>query len=516
MVVRMVRKFRAVVGFNVVIMALLACSRQDEQNHVAESPSELSGSDYQEPDTSAEPTEHDSVAHSTSEPPGLDLELDDLRIEMPRTGDPELDQQLYDLMTSFDCRKNPHSSLCTLTEITPRADVVPDAEENILIVDHGGLLLALVRYRDRFLAFYDQNERGEFVETTPTIQVPAYVPEFQALIEDREFIPTNRLDGISEAMRFNIGDVDTASGHGGIILSFLAEHNPRARFVFMQIPTMNDILDGRTGQPVFCQKSADFVLKWAQQTASKIEDIIQTHSIRYINMSAGSTIGTIMKHYHRQCPQSGSIAKSEAENLLRAETPIYETLFNTPGVLAVQADAGHKHSRRFSFEQKNFSQRILAGGFTTGSKVSPLNPDGTIDNSRSAQDNSFVLEMCGGQSDVFVNLGLGDPIDMSPNPTPFLSTASIGTSLGALRTMIPSSSWAAPVVLSWAIHLKNTEFKDDDLFDRNTVARIKRRMTPQRCGVSENSTCKLQDPLKFGALEVNRLGYREIGESNEK
>ncbi|NOU52542.1 hypothetical protein HG263_18730 [Pseudoalteromonas sp. JBTF-M23] len=83
------------------------------------------------------------------------------------------------------------------------------------------------------------------------------------------------------------------------------------------------------------------------------------------------------------------------------------------------------------------------------------------------------------------------------------------------------SSWAALIATSYAIYLQKTLLEQDEdwVF---SPSQLKNLMVPKQCHqnaedtgvvldfVRVNGECRIQDPLKFQALELNRLGYLDL------
>ncbi|WP_298768752.1 hypothetical protein [uncultured Shewanella sp.] len=151
---------------------------------------------------------------------------------------------------------------------------------------------------------------------------------------------------------------------------------------------------------------------------------------------------------------------------------------------------------------------MRVGDYTTGDQDSGLPEDGYLKGYPPAlvgsRDNSKKW------IDVFVNFGVETARSFPYNATPVMQTDILGLDSFPITSMTPS--WATPVALSRAIHLRNTNFYRGDI-PNDLINSIKLDMTPKLCrysGWKRNEykyKCKMQDPLKHRQHEVYRLGF---------
>ena len=198
----------------------------------------------------------------------------------------------------------------------------------------------------------------------------------------------------------------------------------------------------------------------------------------------------------------------EKKALLETVRPFYNVLFNSQSVFGFQASGLNMSVDNNALDiDKTYVNRMLVGDF--GSLDSQLPSTGIINDIaaptlESNRDNSKQW------IDVFINFGI-IPIRPFPfNSTPLMETDMLGLDSYPITSMQPS--WASPLALSRAIHIKNTEFPDR-LLDNLVIEQIKEKMTPQTCNYSNwafsdyEGKCKMQDPLLWRQHDVYRLHY---------
>jgi len=224
-------------------------------------------------------------------------------------------------------------------------------------------------------------------------------------------------------------------------------------------------------------------------------EVIDKHNIEYVNISAGDTLDTVRSDWMKYC-------KKELPNnmvlqaLLGTLKPFYTVLLNSDSVFSFQASGIDMTLDNNSLDiDKDFINRVLVGDFTTLDSKLPINgliedlaPPSLLAN----RDNSKQW------IDVFINFGIIEVRPFPYNNTPLMETDLLGLGSYPITSMQPS--WASPVALSWAIHIKNTHFADEAL-DNNIIEQIKDKMTPELCSYSNGDIsdyygkCKMQDPL---------------------
>lgn len=411
-----------------------------------------------------------------------------------------------DLISGLDCQNNPEDCELIAVNFKPENEINYDTGENILIIDSGMELQGLSRYRGRVLDYYRLGEDNLIVDYSPEIEIKKYLNDVYSTLSAHDFIPTLCLQDVSRLLYMKDGeylkDLDSYSAyHGKIPFSILLEYNPKAKFVILK---SFDFINS-CGEMIRNKQFEEFE-RVVMDNVEIIKDIIDQYQIHYINYSVGHTIATIKDNLlDMQCE---NYSRSDINRIVSALMPFYEVLFESEGVLGIQAGAENVSGNweAFPFDAADFKNRIRVGYLDSlDSNVDEnghlLNPSGATPKLSPNQENSKEL------IDVFICTGSkmtgSSPLPVY-NKTPLLTTDKIGTY--SYPASNPSTSWVAPMGLSRVIHIKNTFFKDEPL-DEYTIGEIKRILTPEGCDWQDGGICKIQDPLRHNQFEAHRLGY---------
>ncbi|WP_299004069.1 hypothetical protein [uncultured Shewanella sp.] len=447
---------------------------------------------------------------------------------------PQVDDWLTDKITqlnALNCEIDNNDEACEQVSLTfsdgEFLQEKSDPNQTILILDYGLEFSATVRYRSRVKAifkqadtgYYQQNDWGDY---NPAFELPAFVVDTLKAIdnftdEDKQarFIPAAWLTPLYTVFDeiYPYSNYQEFSGHGVKPFTYLLEHNPLAEFVIAPQPQFfkhktdlfcypSQIEDGQTSTNL--QRLNEYI---TDVSADFKENVLDKQSVEYINYSGGYTLASIESLWASYCstPQP---SMEEKKALLNAVRPFYEVLFNSQSIFGFQAsDVNMTLDNNALDIDKAYINRILVGDFA--SLDSKLPNTGMINDIAAPalepnRDNSKQW------IDIFVNFGI-TPIRPFPyNNTPLMETDMLGLDSYPITSMQPS--WASPVALSRAIHIKNTEFPER-LLDNLVIEQIKEKMTPQTCNYSDwafsdyEGKCKMQDPLFWRQHEVYRLDY---------
>lgn len=405
----------------------------------------------------------------------------------------ELKPLMRDLLEGLDCEKNFDDPRCALMESTIVLPKLPNHyDEKVLLVDTDFGQLSHVGFRHRIEASYQfSNSKIEDI-SQKSIRIPYYIDQIAKLRTNAEMHSAFQVDMESFARNYAAnweGDnkiIKHVRGHGEMILSEIGLYCPRARFVLLKSFEPQDYKNP------LCQQNPKKIYHWANVVAAQINKLIDKHEIKYINVSMGHTVESILDHYGKVCTgPKPSLQKARA--MVEALSPIYKVYFDRKDVFAVQASFGNGDDKNnLVHEMTPYRSRILTGLFTTGDKTSPIDLEGL--NGYVPGRKEEVYPNLSGPTDLYVNLGIEHGDEDIYNVTPALHSSGNDFRVRHIPDML-GTSWAAPIVLSWMMYVKNTEFSEEP-YNRETFQKIKQSMSRGR----------FRDPLKFYQFEVYRLG----------
>ncbi|SFD71936.1 hypothetical protein [Pseudoalteromonas denitrificans] len=407
-----------------------------------------------------------------------------------------------------------------------------DPNQTILILDDGLEFSSTVRYRSRIKAayeqmndgFYHQAEQGDY---DPEFNLPLLaintlreIDQFTDENSNETFIPALWLSQLKPEMERLYPASDNYSqylDHGKMPLLYLLEHNPKAELVIASAPDFF-----KQKHTLFCQPDK---IEEDQQSTNLVRleqhifeaadafktEVINGQNINYINYSGGYTLNTVKSDWNKFC-KTNLPSNQTLKALLNTIRPFYDVLFNSEGVFAFQAsDVNMTTTNNVLDIDKNYKNRMLVGDFTI--LDSELPEDGAFSYWKRPPELLYNRNNSKRWIDIFINFGIIEVRPFPYNETPLMNTHPLGLNSLPISSMQPS--WAAPVALSRAIHLKNTIFIDKGLTN-DLIIEMKNKMTPNNCSYQGwsyyrdyNGTCKLQDPLLHRQHEVYRLRYLE-------
>ena len=435
--------------------------------------------------------------------------------------------QLTDINCTADPVENEACQLVTVKFSDGEFDASKsDDKQTILILDSHLELGAILRYRSRVKAALIQKDDGYYYKNDvndydPSIELPVIARDVLTELDNftdksgqSQFIPAMWLSELYPLFEkvYPYHTYMKHVGHGVIPFTYLLEHNPKAEFVIG--PTFN-FFNRRTD--LFCypeqiserqsQTNLQLLAELIADAAADFKhEVIEGLGIDYINLSAGHRLASIKTGWEQNCTtplpnESTQIA------LLKTTQAFYQVLFNSDNVLAAQAGSININTNDIIDIDTGYKNRVRVGDFSTLDSQLPI--DGKVNNQEppllaASRNNSKQW------IDVFVNFGISSKRPYPSNETPVMETDPLGLDPLAITSLMPS--WAAPVALSWAINIKNSEFADAAL-DNLLIKDIFNIMTPKVCNYSNwlfdeyENKCKMQDPLLWRQHEVYRLGY---------
>jgi hypothetical protein len=369
--------------------------------------------------------------------------------------------------------------------------------EAILIVDDfdEGVLPQLVRYRNRILDLYRVN--GETIEARNlSVHLPKQLGDALISFAGPEFIPASALTMVAQAANTTYSRVPLLFlGHGGIIFSHLVELAPEQPLVMLNLTGLLGLL------PSLCTRVDSSTLAAARAhftaVASSLTRLMRDRNVRFVNASFGDTAQTLATDWTRTC---GTAVPSPAvvRQLLHLYDPIYDALFNTPGIVTAHAAANLGDPLDFPFDQVTpaFGNRVRVGFIS--SRDSGLDELG-----RGTVRKVEQFPTRNGDADVFVNwrceafVGCADPH--------YELAGSFGLATVALPIM--ASSYVNPLGLGRVINLRYAHHEGEPM-NNELIQALKQELTPALCGPDGTQPCVYQDPIAHRQLEVYRQHYR--------
>ena len=369
--------------------------------------------------------------------------------------------------------------------------------EAMLIVDDfdDGVLPQLVRYRNRILGLYRVN--GEAIEArTVSAHLPRQLGDALVSFAGPDFIPASTLTQVSQAASTAYGKVPLLFlGHGGIIFSHLVELAPEQPVAMLNLTGLLGLLPSLCGHvdgDTLAAAAAHFTA-----VAAAVRQLITTLNVRFINASFGDTTQTLAADWSRTCGTAVPSA-DVVQQLLHLYDPIYDALFNTPGVITAHAAANLGAPADFPFDQVTaaFPNRVRVGFISSMNSGLDAMGRGTVHKAEQFPTNVS-------HADVFVNwrceafVGCADPH--------YELSGSFGLASGALPIM--ATSYVNPLALGRLINLRYANH-DNEPMSNALIQTLKQELTPSLCGQGGAQPCVYQDPIAFRLLEVYRQHYK--------
>ena len=375
-----------------------------------------------------------------------------------------------------------------------------DTGEAILIIDgFPALPPRAIRYKNRIKGYFRVDSQGTLGAVPFTWRAPVTLFHALSTFATPEFRPAEQLRALREPLASTYGFLDAGNArHGSFVLSLLVEANPHQPLVLLDTLSL-----GRFAAEEFCDASGtpDSTERLRAKVAAvavQLRSLMQAQGVRFVNLSSGVTLESMRQDWNQYCegprPDDGGMREK-----LKAYSPIYEALFNTPGVFTAQAGiaASSPEDNPYDFPSAAFPNRLRVGYFTSldsGLDEEGLGPTSQL---QGWPDRANV--------DVYVNTGVLPSRPFEYSRTPWLQVDGFGVDIQPIT--FPTTSWVAPLALSRFINLRYADFSGEEMSDA-LIARILGRMVPPRCEELPGRSCVYQDPLRHGRTEAVRLQYR--------
>jgi hypothetical protein len=426
-------------------------------------------------------------------------------VQTPDAGAPGLEQRIADAVGSIQsdpCFAQSDPSLCEWAdyEVGPAEfNMAKSTGEAILVIDDlgAGFFPELVRYRNRLRGFYAI--AGDAVEAQVlSVHLPRRLGDVLVSFAGPEFIPASALAPIGTAAGAAYANLDLLYyGHGGVIFAHLVEIVPEQPLVLLDLAHLFDL------PPAVCAGVDDQTLAVATArsaaVAASLKQVMNEHNVHFINASFGSTAPTLATEWTRTCG-SAAPPSDQLDQLLHAYDPIYDLLFNSPGVVTAHAAANLGSPADYPFDQVSakYPNRVRVGF------ISSL--DSGLDEAGRGAVRKAEQFPADGDADVYLNWGCEEgtlpPTCADPH---YEMAAAFGFGAGPVSLM--SSSYVNPLALARLVDLRYAGHAAAPM-DNALIQALERELTPSLCGDTGDQPCVYQDPIRHHQLEVYRLGYK--------
>lgn len=437
----------------------------------------------------------------------------------------------------INCGQNQHPMCETISVSFNEGRYDPnrvDHRQTILILDSGMELSSVLRYRSRIKAHYSYDPSSKsFIQSNPSVAISQLGKKLLSELDGFYYLdPRTQRDQPGFLASAWLRDLALAYGsaapsdnfdhitgvahfsHGSKVIGYLAQHNPLAEFVLVDTATFLPLLQHNQ---LVCQKNNRELKDYMQQAASSLRNILNNNGVEYINFSGGFT----RSHVHQAWQRNGcseTLSNNRATKLLRSLEPIYDVLFNSPNILGVHSGKRDTNNSEDALDVTDYVNRIRAYPYTTETVNTQISDNGQFGWQRVFND--FRGEFQGGQSiDMYVNFGYGRANFSNRNQTPKMTSDVFGMQYAPDWALL-SSSWAAPIVTSYAINTQNKIYQNNPSASFNAVE-LKNKLLSFSCFNADNffsfdldgfiregeGMCRIHDPLKNRSDELNRLGY---------
>ncbi len=426
-------------------------------------------------------------------------------------------------IAALNCQQTPNLPACARTSVqfSDGRFVAEKHDDNqtIMVLDFGMQFAATLRYRSRVRGYYEIDpQSGLLRASNPRFDdlprwgvdllqgldnfVYRYTDAGGAAKEMPAFISAGWLrTDLNPLLRGEKNFAGThGATHGMTVLGPLLEYNPRASFVLVEFPSL-----AQTFADSFCGKDYARLQQRIRDHAEAMRrDVMQVHGVDFINVSGGIWHESIRTAW-RTAGCAGTLSDADVHRFLKAYLPWFEVLFETPGVLGVQAGAGGMDEQNFWLDTLELRNRVRVGSFEAFDSGLPAN--GVVGRQAPVAQPHPWQNGSRQWLDVFINAGYDDDDRRKLNSSPPLyADTEYGTRLGGFGHA--HTSWLAPIALSRLIHLRMSSMAGEPQNDA-LIQRLKQALTPEGCSYEprDRGLCKLQDPAWHKQQEIFRLGY---------
>ncbi|WP_375767340.1 hypothetical protein NR798_37530 [Archangium gephyra] len=373
--------------------------------------------------------------------------------------------------------------------------------EAILVVDNFPELPPLaIRYKNRLKGFFRAQEGGTISAVPSSWHVPTTLYRILSGFASPDFIPAEALRPLRAPLDETYGFLASDNtGHGSFVFSVLIEANPQQPVLVLDV-----LLMPRFAPAEFCDASgsAESIARLREKTqhvAGELRRLMSEHNVRFVNVSSGETLASVRSQWTTYCGGAPLPGDEVMRAKLGAYSPIYDALFNTPGVFAAHASIDASNPLDYPYDQPSeaYPNRLRTGYFNA--LESGLDAEGRGDHS------SLSGWPAPHNVDIYLNSGVLPQRPFPYNRTPLLQVDGFGVDIQPITRA--TTSWLTPLTLSRFINARYASFTGHELTNE-LITTLRGVLVPDGCHDVPGGRCLYQDPLKHGQTEAVRLGYR--------
>lgn len=371
-------------------------------------------------------------------------------------------------------------------------DPAQQGRESILIIDVLPPTVAMLRYRNRILGMYEVAADHGIEEQSASFELPETLGEIVTGFASPTPVPSEALAPLLPELTRRYGDHSPLrSAHGTAVFGILADLAPGHPLVLLD---NNRLTFNQSVPALFCSIPRHpgriaLLRERAHRFADDLRALMEEHNVRYVNASFGYTIETVRGPWRSTCgtaPPSTAILRA----ILAAYRPIFDALFDTPGVFTAHAALASPNDLDAPYDQLDpaFPNRLRVGSLAhAGTEI----PEQGVADVAPGWDPAPADP---GDVDLWVNAGCTAFGECRAERTLSMITR---FGMGRATLPLPQSSFVTPLALSAFIDLRDRPpFRersfDNDLIDDLIVA------LHSGC---EDGYCRVFDPLLHGRME---------------
>jgi hypothetical protein len=414
---------------------------------------------------------------------------------------------LLDKVNADDCSAQGRDRGKCIVETKPVAlgDVrIDDASpETVMLVDAlPGLAIDTIRYQNRIAAYYRWTPAGTLDDSPFELEAPRTLRDILTSLQTSAFAPSERYSVLSEPLLqkyyFTFTNVTSP---GTLSFNLLVEHLPKHALVLVNVPEPS-------GELASCKAFVSPDLRarmrvFYESAAEQLRGVMKKHNVHYVNFNGSLDLPSLKRSWLSSNCLTSPVSDDDLRAYIDAVSPLYESLFAMPGVVATQAasyDMLPAGDAPFDQASPKFYNRIRVGALVAR--------DSGLDERGVGATPALLasLKPALGGADVYPNIGVLDRRGKDLAPMPMLMADGFGTSVSPALAGISTSS-AAPLALARLVNLRESKHAGAP-FDDALIATLRDELTPRACDAMPEQRCLAQDPLAHGQTEDLRLGYR--------
>ncbi len=414
-----------------------------------------------------------------------------------------------------DSAHSPFYDLCLYNNISFQpAPVKTESEgQRILVFDSTMHVPAYTRHKSRVLDFLETDTDGQLVRVREKLSVNSAVFKMTDYLDHNfsgfpsdffaDLFPTilQKLEKRPFSFADRPEEPSLSGGHGTRIFTKLAEYNPNAQFVLAEWGSLENMFSYIGLERCILNQNSQWEEKlrtYFSNQASGIIEIAKKYKLNFANFSFSNNVQYYLDSLKRNCPQGTPNLRPIAEKILAIEIeefikPVYEN----PDLIVVQA-IGSENYNLASVRRDNAIDCQHFGNSLRVAAASHVDSGISKDGSENLALISPKFQQSTQCMDIVINMGPHAEMDNEGNtvqPECGVKFSMNGISRGLVVDESGiSSSYAAPLAISYLIYLKNTLPSGTSNQDLVKIA-------------TGDGKKIVRDPIRHEQIEAYRLGF---------